>query len=66
MIRTSQTHYITLNKIGYENQIAIPTGKKEGDTIEVLCFMSRNSERLVWIRRDEISTGEYVKQMKLI
>lgn len=57
-IKTSTTGYIILSKQGYENKPAIPTGKKEGDIIECISFMSPDSQRLVWVRRNEISSGE--------
>lgn len=57
-MKTSTTRYIILSKQGYEGKPAIPTGRKEGDTIECISFMSPTDKRFVWIQRDEISSRE--------
>lgn len=66
MIKTSQTGYILINKQGYENLPCVPTGRRDGDTIECISFMSRDTDRLVWVRREEVVSGEQFKQLELI
>ena len=54
MIKVSNTHYITIKKYDYYGQPAITTGKKDGDRIEVFCFMSPNPNRFIWIERGDV------------
>jgi len=59
MLKTSTTHYVTLNIFTHFREVAIPTGKKDGDRIEVLCFMRKGDDRLVWIQRSDLLIEEH-------
>lgn len=54
MIKTATEGYITIKLFTHYGDIAIPTGKIDGDKAEFLLVYSRHPERHVWLRREDI------------
>jgi hypothetical protein len=54
MIKVASTGYVTITNFTHYGNIAIPTGKVEGERAEFLLVYSPHTERYVWLTRNEI------------
>ena len=58
MIKTSSIKYVKAKRYDIFSLPCIPTGKVRGTNgekeAEFISFMSRDTERYVWLKRDEI------------